>query len=149
MVSARVGDILDATQRHIGRNEVRVVGNKRRPFLVLGHGNRAAAQTLNCLVGIVALALEDASKRIVGFLNLTNNDRLKLAAGGFKVEISLVSLVNIHALLRYHVTTHSVEVVLLVNLLLNSAIDAKPDDVRVILASCAAILVIGVLQRLL
>ena len=149
VVSARVGNVLDATKRHIGRNEMRVVGNERRPLLVFGHGDGAAAQTLNCLVSIITLALEDASKCVVSLLDLANNNRLELATGGFEVEVGLITLVNVHVLSQYSMATHSVKVVLLINLLLDCTVDAKPDDVWVVLASCAAILVVGMLQRFL
>jgi hypothetical protein len=93
VISARVGDVLNATQRHVWRNEVRVSADKRRPLLVLGHGNRAAAKCLNCLVSVVALALEDSSKSVVSFLDFADNNWLELTTRGFKVEVGLVTLV--------------------------------------------------------
>jgi hypothetical protein len=149
VVSAGVGDVLDATQRHVGRNEVGVVGDESGPLIILGHGDWTTAQALDSLVSIVTLALEDASKCVVSLLDLADDDGLELAARGFKVQVSLVTSVNIRILLQAKFRTHPVEVVLLINLLLDCTVDAKPDDVWVVLASCATILVIGVLQSFL
>ena len=100
VISARVGDILNAAQRHVGCDEVRVAADESGPLLILGHGNGTAAQTLDSLVGIVAFTLEDTSKSVVSLLNFANNDRLELAAGGFEVEVSLVTSVGVHAILQ-------------------------------------------------
>ena len=97
MVSAGVGNVLNATKRHVGRNEVRVASDERRPLLILRHGDWAAAQALDRLVSVIALALEDACKCVVGLLDFADNNRLELAAGSFKVEVSLVTSVNIYA----------------------------------------------------
>jgi hypothetical protein len=104
VISARVGDVLNATKRHVRRNEVRVGADKRRPLLVLGHGDWATAKGLNCLVRIVALALEDSSKSVVSFLDFADDNRLELTAGGLQVEISLVKLVDVLEFKIYNFT---------------------------------------------
>jgi hypothetical protein len=104
VVSARVGDVLNTTKRHVRRNEVRVGADKRRPFLVLGHGDWATAKGLNCLVRIVAFALEDSSKSVVSFLDLADNNRLELTARGFEIEVGLVKLVDVLKFIYYGFT---------------------------------------------
>ena len=89
MVLTRVGDVLDATQWHVRRNEVRVVADESRPLLVLGHGDWATAEALNSLVGIVTFTLENARESVVGLLDLTDDDRLELTTGSLKVEVGL------------------------------------------------------------
>ena len=59
--------------------------DKVYPFLVLGHGNGPVAELLNDAIGIVGLPLEDAGVRIVGLLDLADNDRLKLSSRAFEV----------------------------------------------------------------
>jgi hypothetical protein len=95
VVSAGVGDILDATQRHVRCDEMRVVADESRPFLVLGHGDWATAKALDSPIGVIAFTLENARESIVGLLDLTHDDRLEFASGGLEVEVSLAMSVII------------------------------------------------------
>jgi hypothetical protein len=95
VISARIGNVFDATQGHVRRNEMRVAVDESRPLLILGHGDGAAAEALDSLVGIVAFTLENTCKSVVGLLDLTNNDRLQLATRGLKVEVGLVMSADI------------------------------------------------------
>lgn len=94
VVLARVLDIFQSAQRHVWVDEVRVASHKPAPFEIARHGNRAIAQPLYRVVLLIGIALQDGSKSVVGFLDFANDDRLEFAAGVFKVEVSLYTLVE-------------------------------------------------------
>ena len=94
MVLAGVLDVFQSAQWHIWVDEVRVASHKPAPFEIARHGNRAIAQPLYRVVLLIGIALQDGSKSVVGFLDFANDDRLEFAAGVFKVEVSLYTLVE-------------------------------------------------------
>lgn len=89
MILAWIMDLLRGTQRNRGVYECLVVGYKVYPLLVLGHGDGPVAKLLDDAIGVVGLALEDASVGVVGLLDLAHDNRLKLAARALKVEVRL------------------------------------------------------------
>lgn len=94
VVLAGVLDVFQSAQWHIWVDEVRVASHKPAPFEIARHGNRAIAQPLYRVVLLIGIALQDGSKSVVGFLDFANDDRLEFAAGVFKVEVSLYTLVE-------------------------------------------------------
>ena len=148
MVFAGIGNVFDATQRHVRRDEMRVVGNESRPLLILGHGDGTAAEAFDSFVCIVAFALENARESVVRLLNLADDDRLQLATGSLEVEVGLVMLVIIMRMEEAGVN-YPVKIVLLVNLPLDRAIHTESDNKWIIFAGGIAAFVVDMLQSIL
>jgi hypothetical protein len=71
---------------------VRVASHKPAPLEISRHRNRTIAQPLDRAILLISIALQDAGKSIVGFLDFANNDRLKFAARVLKIEVGLYVL---------------------------------------------------------
>lgn len=129
-VLSRVVDVLNTAERQSGVDKVGIGLDKARPFKVLGHSDGTSAKLLDGVVGIIALTLENAGHGIVCLLNLSHDNRFEFAARALEVKVC------------------AVEVVFLINLLLNHAINSKADNVRVGLAIIAVVCVLQGLGKL-
>jgi len=94
MMLARVLDILESAQRHVGVDKVRVALHELGPLMIARHGNGPAAKLLDSGVHLIGVALQDARKRVVRLLDLAHDNRLELASRVLKVEIRLLVLVR-------------------------------------------------------
>ena len=91
---SRVLDFFQSAQGQVRVDEVSIAPNKTVPLLISRHSDRTATKLLDCGIHLVCVALEDASESIVGFLDLANNDRLKLASRVLEIEVGLCGLVQ-------------------------------------------------------
>lgn len=96
---ARVFNILQPAERHVGVHKMSIVSHKSTPLMIPGHRYGARAQPLNSVVHLVGIALQDCRKRVVCFLDFSNDNGFKLPARVFKIQISLRGLVILSAVL--------------------------------------------------
>lgn len=92
---SRIFDLFQPAQGQIGVNEMSVTADKTPPLLVSRHSNWSAAKLFDCRVHLICVALQDAGKSIVSFLDLANDDRLKLAPGVLQIEVGLEKLAQL------------------------------------------------------
>jgi hypothetical protein len=92
MVTPRVVDELGRPYGELRIHKLVVAPDEARPLVVLGHGNRPDTEVLDSIIGCVGFALQDSGVGIVRLLNLPDDDRLQLAARGFKVKVCLADV---------------------------------------------------------
>jgi hypothetical protein len=89
VVFARIFDILQSAQGHVGVDKMGVALHKPVPLVVSWHGDRPGAKPLHGRKHLIRIALQDASEGVVSLLYLANDDGLQLATGILEVEVSL------------------------------------------------------------
>lgn len=89
MIFARVGDILHVSERNSWIDYVVGLGDERIPLMILGHRNRPHTELFDGVVSLVGFPFENAGIRIVGFLDLANNNGLEFAPRVLQIEVCL------------------------------------------------------------
>jgi hypothetical protein len=89
VILTRIMDLICSPQGNGGIYELTLVGDKVNPFLVFGHGDWPISKVVNDTVGIIGLALQDASISVVCFLYLPDNDGLQFTPRIFEVKVCL------------------------------------------------------------
>lgn len=89
MVFPWVFNVFQSAQRHVRVDEVWIALDKSDPLVVPGHGNRTGTKLLDSRVYFVRIAFQDASERIIGFLDFANDNRLQFAPRVLEIEIGL------------------------------------------------------------
>lgn len=85
MIFARVIDVLNVPNRDPWVHKVITLCDEMIPFAVLGHRYWARPELIYSIIRHVCFPFEDAGVSIVSFLDLANDNGLKLTAGVFKV----------------------------------------------------------------
>lgn len=67
-----------------------IVLDKSVPFVIFGYRNWSGTESFHCIIGFISLPFDDARICIVGFLDLSNNNGLKLSPRALEVKESLV-----------------------------------------------------------
>lgn len=134
MVLARVVNLVRRTQRHGGIDNLILVGDEVNPFLIFGHGNRTLAQFTDNIHGVFGLSLKNTGIGVVRFLNLADDNRLKLSSRALKVQVGLTKGLDVCALIETKAQTYLVKIVLLVNLTLDLTVNGEAKKERILLA---------------
>lgn len=72
-----------------------IAPDKSSPFLISGHGNGTTTELFDGRVHLISVAFKDASKSVVCFLNLANDNRFKLTTRVLEVEVGLLRLAHV------------------------------------------------------
>lgn len=89
MIVTWVLDVLSFTNWDSWVDKVLIRVNESRPFAIFGHGNRSFAQLVHGCICSIGLTLQDPRQRIVGLLNLADNNCFQLATRCLEIEICL------------------------------------------------------------
>lgn len=83
MILSGVYNVRDLSNRMSWINHLTIIRGERLPFVIFGHREWPVFELFRRIVGVVSLASKDASQNIVCFLDLSNDNSLEFATGGF------------------------------------------------------------------
>jgi hypothetical protein len=131
IILAGVLNVLCLSNGNVGVYKMVVVLNKMDPFAILWHSNRSGSKVFHGTISSVCFTLQNAGISIVGFLDFSNNYRLKFSSRCLKIEIGLLEFQ--HKSSHEPSKTDLMKIILLVDLLLDLTICSELEKIGVLL----------------